>query len=189
MALVSNFLQLFHPQTNEQTEVVNRNLGDLPKCGTGKKQGTWDLTLLLVEFAYNNAVNRSTRKSPLRLSMGISPAPLLTFFPPPDARVSQPASTFTQHIHDLHAEIRRKIAMTNDSYNFQLMCIAETFLLKWVTLLWLVFNLNDYPNTPTKGSTLEPWVHTRLFGSWDLMHMCLSYLTTWVLVLFSMWNI
>ena len=30
--------------------------------------------------------------------------------------MSHPASTFAQHIHDLHAEIRRKIALSNDSY-------------------------------------------------------------------------
>ena len=35
---------------------------------------------------------------------------------PPDARVSKPASTFAHHIHDLHAEIRSTIAMSNDSY-------------------------------------------------------------------------
>ena len=35
---------------------------------------------------------------------------------PPNIRVSKPASTFAQHIHDLHAEICRKIAVSNDSY-------------------------------------------------------------------------
>jgi len=33
-----------------------------------------------------------------------------------DARVSKPASTFAQHIHDSHDEIRSAIAMSNDSY-------------------------------------------------------------------------
>ncbi|KAF2324129.1 hypothetical protein GH714_007612 [Hevea brasiliensis] len=35
---------------------------------------------------------------------------------PPDIRVSQPAESFAQHIHDLHAEIRRKIALSNENY-------------------------------------------------------------------------
>ena len=78
----------------------------------------WDLTLPLVEFAYNNAVNRTTGKSPFKVVQGpwlfFTPADLIPI--PPDARVSHATSTFAQHIHDLHAEIRRKIILSNDSY-------------------------------------------------------------------------
>jgi len=111
------FSTAFHPQTDGQTEVVNRNLGDPLRCVIGEKQGTWDLTLPLVEFAYNNAVNRSTGKSPFQIVHGYSPRTPSDLIPlPPDVRVSQPASTFAQHIHDPHAKIRRKIAISNDSY-------------------------------------------------------------------------
>ena len=72
----------------------------------GKKQGTWDLTLTLIEFAYNNAVNRTTGKSPFEIVHGYSPRTSADLIPlPPDAQVSHPASTFAQHIHDLDAEI------------------------------------------------------------------------------------
>jgi len=52
---------------------------------------------------------------------GYSPRTSTDLIPLPlDARVSNTASTFAQHIHDhvhdLHAEIRRKIVMSNDSY-------------------------------------------------------------------------
>jgi len=39
------------------------------------------LTLPLVEFAYNNAVNTTTGKSPLEIVHGYSPRTLLTSFP------------------------------------------------------------------------------------------------------------
>ena len=35
---------------------------------------------------------------------------------PPHMRVSEPAETFATHIHDLHAEIRRKISLSNEEY-------------------------------------------------------------------------
>jgi len=71
-----------------------------------EKQGIWDLTLPHVEFGYNNAINRSTGKSPFEVVHGYSPRTLADLIPlPPDARVSQPAFTFAQHIHDLHDEI------------------------------------------------------------------------------------
>ena len=31
-------------------------------------------------------------------------------------RVSEPAANFVKHIHDLHAEIRRKISLSNEEY-------------------------------------------------------------------------
>ena len=75
------------------------------------------MTSPLVEFAHNNAVTRSTGKSPFEIVDGYSPrtpTDLITL--PPNARVSQPTSTFALHIHDLHVEIRHKIAMSNDNY-------------------------------------------------------------------------
>jgi len=114
------FSPAFHPKTDGQTEIVNRSLGDLLKSVIGEKQDTWDLTLPLVEFAYNNAVNRSTSKNPFEIVHNYSPRTPSDLIPlPPDVRGSQPTSTFAQHIHDLHAEIRRKIAISNDSYKFQ----------------------------------------------------------------------
>jgi len=72
------------------------------------------LTLLFVEFAYNNNVNGSTGKSPFEVVHGYSLRTLVDLIPPPpNARVSQLASTFAQHIH---VEIRRKIALSNDTY-------------------------------------------------------------------------
>ena len=49
--------------------------------------------------------------------MDIHLAPLVTIIPlPPNIWVFQPFPTFAQHIHDLYAEIRHKIAISNDSY-------------------------------------------------------------------------
>ena len=52
----------FHPQTDGQTEVTKRSLGDLLSCLVGDKLGNWDLLLPTVEFSYNNSVNRSMGK-------------------------------------------------------------------------------------------------------------------------------
>ncbi|XP_026398262.1 kinetochore protein SLK19-like [Papaver somniferum] len=54
-----------HPQTNGQTEVVNRSLRNLirAKCMDNSKQ--WDILLPHMEFAFNTSVNRSTVKAKL----------------------------------------------------------------------------------------------------------------------------
>ena len=101
------FSSAFHPQTDGQTEVVNRSLGNMLRCLVGIKQGVWDLILSTAEFAYNNSVNRSTGKSLFQIVNGYSPRTPIDLVPlPPHMRISEPADYFAKHIHDLHAEIR-----------------------------------------------------------------------------------
>ena len=59
----------FHPQTDGQTEVVNRSLGNLLHTLVGEHTESWDLKLATVEFAYNTTVNRITGKSPYEFFM------------------------------------------------------------------------------------------------------------------------
>uniref|UniRef100_A0A5B7BML6 RNA-directed DNA polymerase n=1 Tax=Davidia involucrata TaxID=16924 RepID=A0A5B7BML6_DAVIN len=111
------FSSAFHPQTDGQTEVVNRSLGNLLRCLVGERQGNWDLLLPTAEFAYNNSVNRSTGKSPFECVHGFSPRQPIDLIPlPPESRPSASADSFAQHIHELHADIRRKIALSNETY-------------------------------------------------------------------------
>jgi len=56
----------FYPQTDGESEVVNRSLENLLRCLVGEHLRNWDLTLLTAEFAYNSSYNRSIGMSPLR---------------------------------------------------------------------------------------------------------------------------
>ena len=53
------FSTVFHQQTDGQTEVVNRNLGNLLRCLVSENLRAWDLILPTAEFAYNSSVNRT----------------------------------------------------------------------------------------------------------------------------------
>ena len=70
-----------------------------------------------VEFSYNNSINRSTGKSHFQIVNGYSPHIPIDLVPlPPHMRVCKPTKNFAKHIHDLHAEIRRKIFLSNEKY-------------------------------------------------------------------------
>ncbi|KAJ0980669.1 hypothetical protein J5N97_008924 [Dioscorea zingiberensis] len=113
----------FHPQTDDQTKVVNRSLGNLLHCLVGERPGLWDSLLPTAKFAYNNSVNRTTEKSPFQIVNGLTPRQPVDLIPlPPDSRPSASADSFAQHISNLHAEIRRKIVLNNASYKF----VADT---------------------------------------------------------------
>jgi hypothetical protein len=67
------FSSSYHPQTDGQTEVVNRSLGDLLRSLVTKHHSSWDNILPQAEFAYNDSVNRSTGKSPFQVVYGMQP--------------------------------------------------------------------------------------------------------------------
>nr|GEV08519.1 reverse transcriptase domain-containing protein [Tanacetum cinerariifolium] len=59
-----------HPQTDGQTEVVNRSLGNLLHSLIGDNAKQWDLILPQAKFAYNRSVNRTTGKTSFKVIYG-----------------------------------------------------------------------------------------------------------------------
>ena len=63
----------YHPQTDGQTERVNRVLEDMLRKHVASSQDDWDRYLSPAEFAINNSVHKSTGTSPFMLTYGFSP--------------------------------------------------------------------------------------------------------------------
>ena len=107
-----------HPQTDGQTEVVNRSLGNLLRCLVGNNIKTWDLVIPQAEFAYNNSVNRTIKKTPFEAAYGLKPKHVLDLVPlPQEVRVSDEGEAFADHIRKIHEEVRSALRDSNAAYS------------------------------------------------------------------------
>ena len=79
----------YHPQTDGQTERMNRTMEDMLRGFVGPRQDDWCKYLSMVEFAYNNSVQASTLHTPYFLNHGRHPlTPLSSAVP---SRSANPA--------------------------------------------------------------------------------------------------
>jgi hypothetical protein len=79
-----NFSTAYHPQTDGQTERVNRVLEDFLRAYMSPYQTDWDLYLPAAAFAINTAKHASTGKTPLEICLGWNTAdPLSSVNPRP----------------------------------------------------------------------------------------------------------
>ncbi|RDX99820.1 hypothetical protein CR513_17061, partial [Mucuna pruriens] len=75
------FSTTYHPQTNGQTKVVNRTLGQVLRCFVKKSLRDWEDWIPRVEFAYNKVFNSTTSYSPFELAYGFNLLSSLNLFP------------------------------------------------------------------------------------------------------------
>ena len=101
-----NFSSAYHPQTDGQTEVVNRSLGALLLSLVGEHIKSWDTKLFQAEFAYNHSTNRSIGFSPFTIIYGSNPRAPLDLAPIPDMKQTNTTA------EDLMAQIQEGHKLT-----------------------------------------------------------------------------
>ena len=111
------FLTAYHPETDGQTEVVNRSLGNLLRSLVGDNFTTWDVLIPHAEFAYNASANRTTGMSPFDVAHGLVPRkPLDLVLVDPHIRAFEDGVAFAQHVSELHKYIHDRITQPNAAY-------------------------------------------------------------------------
>jgi transposase InsO family protein len=111
------FSSSYHPQTDGQTEVVNRSLGNLLRSLVTEHHSSWDQILPQAEFAYNDSVNRSTGKSPFQILYGTQPRGVSELKEPEQAETSSAkAEEFAEAMKELHTQVKQRLQKLNQEY-------------------------------------------------------------------------
>ena len=107
------FSSTAHAQTDGQTEVVNKFLGNLIRCICGERKGQWDLALSLAELSYNNFKHRSTGRSPFSIVYTKVPTHVVDLVKLPSRGNSKSALSFADNYTELSEEIRGALEAQN----------------------------------------------------------------------------
>lgn len=107
----------YHPQSDGQTKVVNRSLGNLLRCLVGDNIKSWDTKLCQAEFAHNHMVNRSLGFSSFCVVYGLVPRCPLDFTNLPDiTRHHGEAIDFVTDLQSLHQQAQRNLEASAVKY-------------------------------------------------------------------------
>ena len=109
----------YHPETDGQTERMNRKLEEMIRCYVDQNQSNWDTFLVDVEVAYNSSPHATTTYSPFYLNYGFEPKTI-----PLDASLrtetNVPAlSQWLQQLKEASEKARRAILSSNEKMALQ----------------------------------------------------------------------
>ena len=104
-----------HPQTDGQTEVVNKTLFTLLRTIIQKNLKNWEDCLPLIKFGYNRSVHFITDFSPFEIVYGCNPLTLLDLLPlPVNERTSLDGQKKAEMVKKLHESVRQHIEKKNE---------------------------------------------------------------------------
>ncbi|XP_059076725.1 uncharacterized protein LOC131875989 [Cryptomeria japonica] len=107
----------YHPQSDGQTEVINRSLGNLLRCLTQEYDSSWDSILAQAEFSYNDSINRSTGMTPFQVVYGVRPRGIMELRDVSHLeKKSALAEDFAKVMKDVHDQVRNRLHHTTEKY-------------------------------------------------------------------------
>lgn len=136
----------YHPQTDGQTEVTNRALGNLLRCLVGDNIKSWDTKLCQAEFAHNHALNRSLGFSPFRVVYGLQPrCPLDLSTLPDKTRCHGQAVDFVEDLQHIHNLAHDNLDSSTPKYKAAADTKRRALEFKPGDLVWVVLTKNRLP--------------------------------------------
>ena len=105
----------FHPQTDGQTEILNRILENYLRAYTSLEQMNWAKLLPAAEFAYNNSKNTTTQIPPYRALYGYDPELRFDIADNVTKGEAPAARDRVERLHELRDRLRDEILKAQES--------------------------------------------------------------------------
>jgi hypothetical protein len=144
-----------HPQTDGQTEVVNRTLSQLLRAIIQKNLKSWEECLPFVEFAYNRTVHSTTGFSPFEIVYGFNPLTPMDLIPLPfEEKVSLDGEKKAKMVRQLHEGVRLQIEKKNRLYASKANKGRKLVVFQPGDWVWVHMRKERFPNQ--RKSKLQP---------------------------------
>uniref|UniRef100_A0A2N9H7E7 RNA-directed DNA polymerase n=1 Tax=Fagus sylvatica TaxID=28930 RepID=A0A2N9H7E7_FAGSY len=150
-----------HPQTDGQTEVVNRTLSSLLRAIIKKNLKTWEDCLPHVEFAYNRSIHSATNFSPFEMVYGFNPlSPLDLTSLPLSERVNLDGKKKAEFVKMIHEKARLNIERRTKQYVQQANKGRKKVVFEPGDWVWLHLRKDPFSGetafkTPTSGASFN----------------------------------
>ncbi|CAL9234750.1 unnamed protein product, partial [Arabidopsis halleri] len=136
----------YHPQTDGQTEVTNRALGNMLRCLVGENIRSWESRLCQAEFAHNHASNRSLGFSPFEVVYSLLPrGPLDLSCVPDHRRKHGRAAEFVEALKETHVQARQHLELSATKYKERADSRRREVIFAPGDLVWVVLTKDRMP--------------------------------------------
>jgi hypothetical protein len=144
-----------HPQTDRQTEVVNRSLGKLLRVLIKKNPKSWEECIPHAEFAYNRTEHTLTKQSPFEIVYGFNPPTALDLLPLPlHERVNMDITKRTDVMKNLHDNTQKTIEEHVNRHTAKINKNKTPHIFEEGDLVWIHFSKDWFPHD--QNSKLKP---------------------------------
>ncbi|KAK1631972.1 hypothetical protein QYE76_006287 [Lolium multiflorum] len=135
-----------YPQTDGQTEVVNRSLSTLLRVLVKKNLKSWEDCIPHVEFTYNRAKHSTTMRSPFMVVYGFEPPTTIDLLPLSlHEQVNMNIDKRAQYMKKLHEDTRATIEEQVLRQATRLNMNKKTRIFKEGDLVWLHLRKDRFP--------------------------------------------
>nr|KYP34891.1 Transposon Ty3-I Gag-Pol polyprotein [Cajanus cajan] len=145
-----------HPQTDGQTEVVNRSLSTMLRAVLKGNHKSWDEYLPHIEFAYNRVVHKTTKISPFEVVYGFNPLTPLDLIPLPDSShyFHKEGVSRAEFVKKLHEKVKTHIQLQNERTALDRSKGKKTLIFEEGDWVWLHLKKKRFPSQ--RKSKLNP---------------------------------
>ena len=155
MGIKQLFSTAYHPQTDGQTEVVNRSLSTLLRVLIKPNLKNWEECIPHAEFAYNRALHRATKRTLFEIVYGYNPYTALDMLPLPlREQVNMDFDTRAAYMKKLHEETRETLTKHNEAHATKMNKNKRAMIFEEGDLVWLHLRKDRFPDA--RKSKLHP---------------------------------